>query len=91
MALNETQQLNKLLETSRHILVVFGPRHDLDAICGALSWKNFLEKQHRERDAFYEEVATLIVESAGYSDQESEINKIIDEDVNKVINAMATQ
>ncbi|HEX4068963.1 MAG TPA: shikimate kinase, partial [Candidatus Babeliales bacterium] len=53
--------------------------------------KHFLEKQHRERDAFYEEVGTLIVESVGYSDQVSEINKIIDEDVNKVINAMASK
>lgn len=50
--------------------------------------KNFLEKQHHERDAFYEEVATLIVESVGYSDQASEINKIIDEDVNKVMKAL---
>ena len=50
--------------------------------------KNFLEKQHRERDAFYEEVATLIIESVGYSDQVSEINKIIEEDVNKVMKAL---
>ena len=50
--------------------------------------KNFLEKQHHERDAFYEEVATLVVESVGYSDQDSEINKIIDEDVHKVIKAL---
>lgn len=50
--------------------------------------KNFLEKQHRERDAFYEEVATLVVESVGYSDQASEINKIIEEDVNKVMKAL---
>ena len=50
--------------------------------------KNFLEKQHRERDAFFEEVATLIVESVGYSDQESEINKIIEKDVNKVMKAL---
>jgi shikimate kinase len=27
--------------------------------------QNFLEKQHRERDAFFEEVATLVVESVG--------------------------
>jgi len=47
--------------------------------------KSFLEKQHRERDAFYEEIATTVVESIGYSDQASEINKIIEEDVNKVI------
>lgn len=49
--------------------------------------KNFLEKQHRERDAFYEEVATLTVESIGSSDQVSEINKIVDENVNTVISA----
>lgn len=47
--------------------------------------KDFLEKQHRERDHFYEELATLTVESVGYSDQISEINKIIDEDVSKVV------
>lgn len=50
--------------------------------------KNFLEKQHHERNAFYEEVATLVVESVGYSDQASEINKIIDEDVNKVMKTL---
>lgn len=47
--------------------------------------KQFLEKQHEERDALYEEVATLIVESVGYSDQVSEINKIIEEDISKVM------
>ncbi|WED43510.1 shikimate kinase [Legionella cardiaca] len=50
--------------------------------------KSLLEKQHQERDTFYEEVATLIVESVGYSDHISEINKIIEEDVNKVMKAM---
>lgn len=49
--------------------------------------KHFLEQQHQARDAFYEAVATLTVESVGYSDQVSEINKILDEDVNKVIKA----
>jgi shikimate kinase len=53
--------------------------------------KDFLEKQHRERDALYEEVATLIVESAGHSDQDSEINKIIEEDVDKVMKALGKQ
>jgi shikimate kinase len=50
--------------------------------------KSFLEKQHHERDAFFEEIATLIVESDGSSDQDSEINKIVDEDVNKVMKAL---
>ncbi len=49
---------------------------------------SFLEKQHSERDAFFEEIATLIVESGGSSDQVSEINKIVEEDVNKVIKAL---
>lgn len=48
----------------------------------------FLEAQHHERDALYEEVATLVVESVGYSTHASEINKIIDEDVNKVMKAI---
>jgi shikimate kinase len=50
--------------------------------------KNFLEKQHHERDTYYEEIATLIVESVGYSDEASEINKIVEQDVNKVIKAL---
>ena len=50
--------------------------------------KNFLEQQHRERDAFYEEIATVVVESVDCSDQASEINKAIDEDVNKVMQAL---
>ncbi len=50
--------------------------------------KNFLEKQHHERDTFYEKVATLIVESVGYSDQVSQINKIIEEDISKVMKAL---
>lgn len=50
--------------------------------------KIFLEKQHRERDAYYEEVATTVVESVGYSDDDFEINKIIEEDVNKVMKAL---
>lgn len=51
--------------------------------------KDFLEKQHRERDAFYEQIATLIVESVGSSNEAGEINKIVDEDVNKVITTIA--
>lgn len=50
--------------------------------------KSFLEKQHNERDAFFEEIATLIVESVGSSDHTSEIDKIIEEDVNKVMKAL---
>jgi len=50
MALNETQQLNKLLEQSHYVLVVFKPEFNVDAICSALAWKNFLEKQHKQVD-----------------------------------------
>ncbi|KTC65691.1 shikimate kinase (plasmid) [Legionella adelaidensis] len=53
--------------------------------------KIFLEKQHAERDGFYEEVATLIVESTGYSDEIAEINKIVEQDVNKVMQALEKQ
>lgn len=49
--------------------------------------QKFLEKQHHERDAFYEELATLIIESAGSSDHSSEIDKIVEDDVNQVIKA----
>lgn len=47
--------------------------------------KSFLEKQHHERDAYFEEVATLVVESVGHSDQVSDINKIVEQDVSKVM------
>ncbi|HSW93032.1 MAG TPA: shikimate kinase [Gammaproteobacteria bacterium] len=47
--------------------------------------KAFLEKQHQERDAFYEEVSTLIVESVDCSDELSEISKTVEQDVDKVI------
>lgn len=53
-----------------------------------VNMKDLLEKQHHERDAFYEEVASLVIESEGFSDKVEEINKIIDEDVNKVVKAM---
>jgi shikimate kinase len=50
--------------------------------------KHFLEIQHHERDTFYDELATVVVESVGYSDQISEINKIIEKDVNEVMKAL---
>lgn len=50
--------------------------------------KKFLEQQHRERDAFYEDMATLVVESAGSTDDISEFNKFLDEDVSKVMQAL---
>lgn len=50
--------------------------------------KGFLEQQHQERDAFYEEVATLVIDSTGHTDQVSEINRTIEEDVSKVLTAI---
>ena len=49
-----------------------------------------LTKQHHERDAFYEEVATLIVESVDYSEagHPVEIDNIIEKDVNTVMEAL---
>ena len=49
---------------------------------------HFLEKQHQQRDAYYEEVATLIVESVGHSDKLLEINQIIEHDVSQVVMAL---
>ena len=50
--------------------------------------KAFLEKQHSERDAFYEEVATLVIETTGTSDQISEVNKLVERDVNVALSAL---
>lgn len=50
--------------------------------------EHFLEKQHQERDGFYDEIATLIVESVGSSDNPSEIDEIVNADVNKVMKAL---
>lgn len=50
MALNEIQQLHQLIESSKHVLLVFNSSQNSDAICGALAWKKFLEKQHKQAD-----------------------------------------
>lgn len=50
--------------------------------------KKFLEQQHRERNHLYEEVATLVVDSVGFSENASEINKIVENDVSKVMKAL---
>ncbi len=50
--------------------------------------KEFLQIQHDERNAFYEEVATVVIESVGSSHQAPDINKNIEDHVNKVIKAL---
>ena len=50
--------------------------------------ESLLTKQHEERDAFFEEVATLIVESEGFSDDKSVIKQIVDKDVGQVLRAL---
>ncbi len=50
MALNETQQLKNLLESSKHILLVLNSTHSADSICGAVAWKKWLEKQNKQVD-----------------------------------------
>lgn len=50
--------------------------------------KDFLSKQHNERDAFFEEVSSLIVESEGCSDDQSVIKDIVNRDVDQVLNAL---
>ena len=51
--------------------------------------EGFLGIQHQERDIFFEEVASLTIESEGFSDDESVIKQIVDEDVKKVLDALA--
>lgn len=51
MALTEANQIKKLIEDSKHILLVF-PRHDAgDALAGVLALKLFLEKNHKHAEA----------------------------------------
>ena len=50
MALNEVQQLKNLLESSKHILLVLNSTQNADSICGAVAWKKWLEKQHKQVD-----------------------------------------
>ncbi len=50
--------------------------------------ERFLSKQHEERDALFEEVATLTVESEGFSDDVSVIKQVVDGDVATVMRAL---
>lgn len=50
MSFSEIQQLSRLLETSRHVLVAINSAQNTDSVCGALAWKKFLEKQHKQVD-----------------------------------------
>lgn len=51
--------------------------------------EGFLTKQHQERDPYFEEVASLTIESEGFSEDESVIKQIVDDDVKKVLDALA--
>ncbi len=50
MALNEAQQLKSLLDNSKHILLALNSNQSADAICGAVAWKKWLEKQNKQVD-----------------------------------------
>lgn len=50
MALNDIEQLNKLLENSKHILLLFGAKDNGDALSAAIALKILFEKQHRQAD-----------------------------------------
>lgn len=50
MALNETQQIQKILEKSKYILLLFNSKDNGDALSSALAMKIFLEKQHKQAD-----------------------------------------
>jgi len=50
MAFDELQQLHRLIEESRHILLTLGAIKSTDSVCAALAFKKFLEKQHKQAD-----------------------------------------
>jgi phosphoesterase RecJ-like protein len=50
MALNEIQQLQKIVENSKYILLLLNSRENGDAIASALALKTIFEKQHRQAD-----------------------------------------
>lgn len=50
MALNEVQQLQKILESSKYVLLLFNSRDNGDALASALALKQFLEKQRKLAD-----------------------------------------
>jgi nanoRNase/pAp phosphatase (c-di-AMP/oligoRNAs hydrolase) len=50
MALNDFEQLKKLTENSKHILLLFSSKDNGDAIAAALALKDLYEKQHRQAD-----------------------------------------
>lgn len=49
---------------------------------------HFLTKQHEERDHLFAEVASLVVESEGFSDDPAIIQQVIDKDVSYVLQAI---
>lgn len=88
-----SEQCRKLLSSEFVVYLKVSIPEQLDRMKGGRvpslpidNMKDFLEKQHRERDAFYEEIATLIVESS--RDQDEEINETVDKDVIKVMKAL---
>lgn len=50
--------------------------------------EQFLEKHHQERDAFLEEISTLTIDSGNAPSDASDVSKLVDEDVNKVMEAL---
>jgi shikimate kinase len=50
--------------------------------------KSFLEKQHLERNKFYEDVATLTIDSVSVEDDVNKILKAVEDEVNKIMNAL---
>lgn len=50
--------------------------------------KSLLTRQHQERDDFFAEIASLTVESKGASEDEAVIQKVVNNDVQQVLNAL---
>lgn len=90
MSLNEIQQLNQLLEKSKHILVAINHAHSTDSIGAAAAWKMFLEKQHKQVDIIADNFVLpknlkFIKEAESIKPQISHLQKfILKVDVSKV-------
>ncbi len=90
MSLNEIQQLNQLLEKSKHILVAINHAQSADSVGAAAAWKMFLEKQHKQIDIIADNFVLpknlkFIKEAEAIKPQISHLQKfILKVDVSKV-------
>lgn len=50
MAFSDIEQAEKLIEDSKHLLLIFNSQDNGDALASALAMRTFLEKKHREAE-----------------------------------------